>query len=149
MATGLYIPHVSDLSLDEWCWALRERNVLVPNKGQRRYQYLEVMRGDYEPVEFFDDLGAAEDFDAPQFDINGGWIDPVSKRRHVVETVGKMLLLAEVMRDMPLPGKIQEDVETTEAQFNQGIREANHYMKLRENNSSVFGPHYTKIRGQK
>ena len=87
------------VSMDEPCWALREKIAQSPgNRGWRRYQLIAVMRPGFdEPVYFQRDLGRANKFKVSEFVIPGGVRDS-NGRIEILHTVGELFDMAEYLR---------------------------------------------------
>ena len=87
---------------DEACMGLVETDLLDPAyKELRRYRILTVIRGD-KPAQFRVDLGPAEKFKAVgEFRIPGGYVDEVTGRIYIEETVGRLCHFADVKHAKP------------------------------------------------
>ena len=68
---------------DERAWALREVN-LARNGARRRWQIITVIRND-QLTEWWTDLGASEDFTAPQIEMPGLLEHSVAELRSLAE----------------------------------------------------------------
>lgn len=89
---------MSSVSLDEGAFSLKELNLLPPSsKGLRRYQIIQVVRGE-RLAEYKNDLGPAKSFQAEEFQILGGVVDAVTGRGETLHTVGELQDMANHMR---------------------------------------------------
>lgn len=88
---------------DEPCLGLFEMNEQAPDsRGFHRYQIIYVMRGD-KPAEFRIDMGLASKWKGKdQFRIPGGVWDYAMNKYDVVENVGRLRGIADILRDEPL-----------------------------------------------
>lgn len=78
---------------DEPCYLLQEKIEQAPgNRGWRRVQILTVVRGD-KLVDTATTLGPAEWYQAPEFQVLGGW------GKYIEHTVGECREMADMQRD--------------------------------------------------
>ena len=68
---------------NEKAWALRELNFVRPPLFQRRRYQIIVVNRDDKLVEWWDDLGAAEQFKGPEFDVPSLWEHSVAELRDI------------------------------------------------------------------
>lgn len=91
------------ISMDEWCFSLKEMNEESPGaKGAHRYQIIKVIRGD-QIAEYRRDLGAATRFTAQQFIIPGGVANPQTGKAELLHSVGELMDVADYLRDGRIP----------------------------------------------
>ena len=84
--------------MDEPCIRVVERNGRTPDgKRLRRFQDVWVMRAQG-PAVCVLDLGPARTFKCDEFQIIGGFTDPVTKRVYIEETVGSLVDAADQHR---------------------------------------------------
>src|SRR3546814_5960967 len=77
---------------------LRELNLPAPDfKGKRRFQIIEVVRGD-RLVKWQLDMGPAKSFKANQFNLMGGFVDEQG-RGHCYHSVGELREMADELRE--------------------------------------------------
>lgn len=89
------------VSMDEPCYFLAETNERTPDsKGVHRYQSITVIRNDQQVV-CRRDLGPAANFDVEEFQIPGGATDPTTGRVYIEETVGRLIEIANILRERP------------------------------------------------
>lgn len=86
------------VKMDEPCFSLKEIIEQSPgSRGFRRYQVIKVVRAD-SLAEFRRDLGPATRFKASEFAIPGGVYNPETGRAEIVETVGRLVDIADYLR---------------------------------------------------
>lgn len=95
---GQLIAATLAVRMDEPCFGLSEVNLQAPgSRGWRRFQVLQVVRGD-RLAECRLDLGPAKGFKVEQFRIPGGVVDETTGRAEILHTVGELRDIAEYLR---------------------------------------------------
>ena len=90
---------VAFVDTDEYCLRLSELNLIGPGlEAVHRFQCFIVVRGD-KLTEYRRDLGPMGFYVAEEFNILGGARDDVTGHIHIVSKVGKMLDIADTMRE--------------------------------------------------
>ena len=127
------------VDMDEFCMRLSELNMVGPGlDAVHRFQCFVVVRND-KLVEFRRDLGPMGFYKAEEFNILGGARDDVTGVLHIVSRLGKMMDIADQLRqetpfwwEMETPdlwGKYHEQMDDK---------------KTRRLDKGVFGPVYRR-----
>ena len=85
---------------DEPCLSLTEQHLQSPgSRGFHRYQIIQVIRDD-KVTEYREDMGSVRKFRGKnELRILGGAKDPDTGRIYIEETVGRLRLMAEQLRE--------------------------------------------------
>lgn len=131
------------ISLDEHAWSLRELNLPAPDfKGKRRFQIIEVVRGD-RLVKWQLDMGPAKSFNADQFNLMGGFVDERGKG-HCFHSVGELRDMADELRNRDrLPDVIDSEPLTAE-KWLQIYEDEKDRKRLLVKGRKTFGPQRQK-----
>lgn len=89
---------INAVSMDEACWCLKELiGPSADSKSARRWQIITVLRND-KFAELRRDLGPADHFASDEFVIPGGVYDPATGHGELLETVGELVDIADLLR---------------------------------------------------
>lgn len=126
--------------MDEPCLQLEEMNKPgPPGKGWRRYQRVIVVRND-RPAEYEVDLGAREDFDHEEINVQGAVQDAVTGKVEILHTVAELKEIADFLRAEP---KLSFDRRDIWKEYFDGLENR---IKL-ATATSTFGPGGPLVRG--
>lgn len=133
------------ISPDEHAWSLRELNLPAPDfKGKRRFQIIEVVRGD-RLVKWQHDMGPAKSFKANQFNLVGGFVDEQG-RGHCFHSVAELREMADELRERKeLPDVVDSEPVTAE-KWLQAYEDEKDRKRLEAKKQSLFGPKFQKMR---
>lgn len=132
------------ISPDEHAWSLKELNLPTPDsKGRRRFQMIEVVRGD-KLVTWASDMGDAKSFDVDQIHIMGGFVDERGKG-HCYHSVAELQEMADDMRAGNMTTVVEVDEQTGDDWLQKYMDEADRRKMVAEKRST-FGGSFRKMR---